>query len=488
MVSRRTSMTPGVRRGSRAVWPAAALLVVVALSLHRPAAAQSLQEGVPAQIEALLQAEESFPLPVQRVRTALTRYYVDDKKPLLWLATGRMDGLLARMKQAATDGLKSGDYPVAHLEELKVAAASTDARSRAVIELWFSAFFLKYASDLKVGRFVPRKIDPELYWQSKVIDEAAALTRLGGYDDPRRFYDDWQPQNPDYLALRQALAVYSKIAADGGWPRLPPGEVLKPGMSDPRVPQLKARLAVTGEFASAPQSGEPELYEGTVVDAVKRFQRRHGLDPDGVIGTRTLIALNIPVEQRLRQIVLSMERWRWMPEDLGAHYVLVNIAGFQLRRIEQGKLKETMRVIVGKPYRRTPVFSDTMKYVEINPFWTVPYSIATRDKLPVLQKNPASLVGSGFEAFNGSRKISMTAVDWSRYSRGNFPFTLRQKPGPKNALGRVKFMFPNKFNVYLHDTPQRGLFEKTTRAFSSGCIRLHRPIDLADQVLSQESG
>ena len=259
-------------------------------------------------------------------------------------------------------------------------------------------------------------------------------------------------------------------------------------MSDPRIPQLAARLAVTGEIASAPQGIEPELYEGAIVDAVKRFQRRHGLEPDGVIGTQTLVALNIPVEQRLRQIVLAMERWRWMPEELGAHYVLVNIAGFQLRRIEQGKLKEKMRVIVGKPYRRTPVFSDTMKYVEINPFWTVPYSIATRDKLPVLKKNPASLAGAGFEAFNGSQKISLTGVDWSRYSGRNFPFTLRQKPGPKNALGRVKFMFPNRFNVYLHDTPQRGLFEKTTRAFSSGCIRLHRPIDLADQLLSQESG
>jgi murein L,D-transpeptidase YcbB/YkuD len=210
------------------------------------------------------------------------------------------------------------------------------------------------------------------------------------------------------------------------------------------------------------------------------------MEPDGVLGPKTLFQLNISAEVRVRQIVANMERWRWMPEDLGDHYVIVNIAGFELKRVRANTVEERMRVVVGKPYHKTPIFSDKMEYLEINPYWNVPTSIATREELPKLQSDPSALAEKGFEVVRGDEVVDVRAINWSRYSRTNFPFRLRQRPGPSNALGRVKFMFPNRFNVYLHDTPAQSLFARAERAFSHGCIRVARPIDLAEQILAQK--
>jgi murein L,D-transpeptidase YcbB/YkuD len=187
-------------------------------------------------------------------------------------------------------------------------------------------------------------------------------------------------------------------------------------------------------------------------------------------------------------MVVAMERWRWMPPDLGADHLMVNIAGFDLRFVRDGVLADHMAVVVGKPYHKTPVFSHAVRTVEFNPYWYVPSSIAINEELPKLKSNPAALAALGFEAVQGDRVIPVTAVDWRRYGPGNFPFSLRQRPGPRNALGRAKFLFPNKFNVYLHDTPSRSLFARAERAFSHGCIRLERPIDLAEEVLGLQGG
>src|SRR5262249_4631099 len=191
---------------------------------------------------------------------------------------------------------------------------------------------------------------------------------------------------------------------------------------------------------------------------------------------------------RIEEIVVAMERWRWMPEDLGGDHVMVNIAGYELRLVRGGKLADRMEVVVGKPYSRTPVFSDVIRYVELNPYWNVPGGIASKEELPILKKNPGSLAATGFEAVRGGQAVLVSQIDWSPYGPSNFPFQLRQRPGPKNALGRAKFVFPNQFDVYLHDTPSHGLFNKADRAFSHGCIRLSRPVDLAEEVLSDVPG
>lgn len=468
---------------------AAVSLVVALLSFITNAVEgrdKSANQVVTSEIVRLLNSGVSFAPDGERFRSALRAYYKDRAGTLLWLGTDRMTILINRLTRAEEDGLDSSQYPVADLKARLSSVATADTQALAETELVFSAAFLAYASDLKVGRLSPRKLDPELFAQTKTIDGVAALAKLSDYKDLRVFFRLWAPHNPEYRALRVLLSVHREIAASGGWPTVPPGETLKPGMRDSKVSRMRARLKASGDITV--DSAKPDVYDPALVMAVKRFQKRHGLEPDGVVGKQTVAAMNVPVEERIRQIVLNMERWRWLPEDLGDRYILVNIAGFKLTLVDAGAVWDRMRVAVGKPYRRTPVFSDRIRYLEFNPYWTVPYSIATRDLLPKIKKNPGILKVKGYELLRDGKSVAPETINWSSLSRNNFPYTLRQKPGPKNALGRVKFMFPNQFAVYLHDTPGRQVFGHASRAFSSGCIRLARPIDLAELVLRETPG
>ncbi len=474
------------------ILPAAAALIAVSL-LASPATA-AVRSLAPVEMTAvtinvtdLLANEPRLPLPVRQRADALVAYYQENGGPLLWVGRQRMEDLVARLSNAAEDGLDPTSYPADKLGQLVDASGHTDARSRAIIELYFSAAFLEYASDLKVGRLLPHKVDPNFFLENRTIDQLAALNQLGQAKSIDAFFDAWQPQQPDYAALKLALSDYRAIAATGGWQSVPLGDTLKPGMSDPRVPLLRARLFLTDGAPKLP-SGPPEFYDEGLANAVKWFQKRHGLEDDGFVGKSTVAALNAPVEDRIAEIVVAMERWRWMPEDLGRDHLIVNIAGFNLEHVADGKVVDKMAVVVGKPYSRTPEFSDRVRYLEFNPYWNVPADIAIKEELPKLKANPAARAAAGFEAVRGDQVYQLTDIDWSQYGPGNFPFQLRQRPGPTNALGRVKFMFPNQFNVYLHDTPSRGAFAENSRAFSHGCVRLSRPLDLATEVLSGTPG
>ena len=471
----------------------AALALLAMPSFTAPAAAGMVplaaaeRAAVTINVTDLLANEPRLPLPVRQRAEALVAYYQENGGPLLWVGRKHMDELVARLMAATDDGLDPKSYPADQLAKLVDATGHTDARSRAIIELYFSAAFLEYASDLKVGRVLPHKVDPNFFLEHRTIDQLAALNELGRAKSVDAFFDAWQPQAPDYAALKRSLADYRAIAEAGGWPSVPLGDSLKPGISDDRVPVLRARLFFT-DGAPRQSSGPPGLYDQGLVNAVKWFQKRHGLDDDGIVGRNTVAALNVPVEERIAEITVAMERWRWMPENLGRDHLIVNIAGFDLKHVDNGKVVDRMAVVVGKPYSRTPEFSDRVRYLEFNPYWNVPSDIAIREELPKLQSDPAALAASGFEAVRGDQVYRLTDIDWSQYGPGNFPFQLRQRPGPANALGRVKFMFPNQFNVYLHDTPSRGAFAAQTRAFSHGCVRLSRPLDLASEVLSGTSG
>jgi len=436
----------------------------------------------------LLANEPGLPLPVRQRFEPLNAYYQEEAGPLLWIGSDRMSALVERLSAAQMDGLDGADYPIDQLAELADVVDQTDIRGKAIIELYFSAAFLEYASDLQVGRFLPRKVDPNFFLQEKQIDPVAALNGALGANDLNLFFDRWQPQASEYSDLRRLLAEYRALDAIGGGPMVPLGDALKPGMSDPRVPALRARLAVTDAVAAAAPPGEEQLYGDDLIASVQAFQARHGLEIDGVVGNRTVIALNIPVDERIETMVVAMERWRWMPDQLGTDHLMVNIAGFDLRFVRNGQLADRMAVVVGKPYHKTPVFSHAVKTVVLNPYWYVPSSIAIKEELPKLKSNPGRLAAQGFEAVQGDSVVPVTAVNWRRYGPGNFPFSLRQRPGPRNALGQAKFLFPNKFNVYLHDTPSRSLFARAERAFSHGCVRLERPIDLAEEVLSLQGG
>jgi murein L,D-transpeptidase YcbB/YkuD len=234
----------------------------------------------------------------------------------------------------------------------------------------------------------------------------------------------------------------------------------------------------------------PEFYDHQLAEAVVRFQERHGLASDAAVGPETLDALNVPIERRIEQMVVNLERRRWMPDDRGARYVFVNLADFELKVVHEPRTVFDTRVVVGAPYHRTPVFSAAMTYVEINPYWNVPASIARNELLPKIKEDPSYLAPNGFELLSdwgdGAAAIDPWSIDWSRITRETFAYRLRQRPGDGNALGRIKFMFPNQFNVYLHDTPARHLFERTERSFSHGCIRIDRPEEFGAVVLAAD--
>lgn len=435
----------------------------------------------------------ALPLPVRQRREALLAYYSNPEGRALWQDQALAEDFLNRLANAEVDGVEPRDNLITQLlvaQRVDRFALTREGhiQQAAQAELYWSAAFLKYAARIKKGRVLPTKVDAKLYWQEKTIDMAAALQLIAALGRVDEFFDAWEPQIPLYKSLKAALAQYRAIEAAGGWPVVAVNDVLKPGETSEVVPQLRRRLAVTdGANPAAPAELEM-VYDEDLVGAVRRFQRRHGMEEDGIVGKKTYFQLNIPVASRIRQIVLSMERVRWMPEDLGPHYVQVNIAGYELRRVKNGQEQELMRVVVGKPYHQTPVFSETMKYVEINPYWNVPRSIAINEELPKLKRSAAARANKGFEAVVGDKAVPLTAINWQNYSKNNFPVQLRQKPGPSNALGRVKFMFPNRFNVYMHDTPSRSLFSEASRAFSHGCIRLARPVDMAEQVLATVPG
>jgi murein L,D-transpeptidase YcbB/YkuD len=430
----------------------------------------------------LLANEPDLPLPIRQRHEALQAYYQTYGGELLWLGSNRASAFISRLKDAEADGLDPNDYPSKQLATLSAGGPSIDKRGLAIIELYFSAAFLEYASDLKVGRFLPSKIDPNFFIEGRALDQLSALKGLERADSIDHFFDKWQSPGRNYAALRIALAQHRAISAKGGWSAVPLGDPIRPGTTDPRVPAIRARLSLT-EGGSQVTAAETQVYNNALVEAVKRFQASQGLDVDGVIGSTTIVAMNVPVQERINSIILAMERLRWMPEDLGQQYLIVNIAGFELRRINAGEVEERMAVVVGKPYHRTPVFSDRIRFLEFNPYWNVPPDIAIKEELPALRSNAAGRAAQGFEAVRGDQAVDVRSVDWASVGAGRFPYQLRQRPGTNNALGRVKFMFPNPHNVYLHDSPAHSLFGRSVRAFSHGCIRLSRPLELAEQVL-----
>lgn len=474
-------------------------VIVVLMGMLSCAGTTTAQEAngkTKAVAELLNEQAEYLPLPVKQEAKALRGYYIDNSGEFIWTSPSRISDLVARFRNSAAEGLNASAYPADQLskaaDELEKTVRFsflTEKITKAHFELYASALFLRFARDLKVGRFLPTRIDPKLFWQPKKIDPVQALTVMASAEDTGAFIQEWEPRISEYRRLKSVLAAYRELQEAGGWPKVPPVEVVRPGETNAAVvPAIHARLALSDVELHGSRDPASALYDPELVAAMKRFQTRHGLEADGVIGKQTMFALNIPIEDRIQQIVATMERWRWMPENLGQSHIRVNIAGYELSRVRDGNLEETMRVVVGKPYHQTPVFSGAIEYLEFNPYWNVPYSIAVNEELPKLKTDPASRAAKGFEAVIDGRGVPLTTINWNGMSRGNFNVQIRQKPGPNNALGRVKFMFPNRFNVYLHDTPAHSLFSRAQRAFSHGCIRLARPIDLAEQVLQPKTG
>ncbi|MDH5172906.1 MAG: L,D-transpeptidase family protein, partial [Gammaproteobacteria bacterium] len=294
--------------------------------------------------------------------------------------------------------------------------------------------------------------------------------------------DRLKPTEPMYRYLVAALARYRLIAQTGGWDSIAQGPTLRPGDSDPRVAQLRRRLLAEGDQEAAAAT-DPRLFDAGLQQAVIRFQRRYRLDADGVVGKQTLAAMNVPIQRRIGQIRVNLERARALG-DIPATAVLVDIAGFEVSMFRNGQRLFRGRTVVGKPYRSTPVFSDTITYIEFNPTWTVPPTIFAKDTLPAIKSDPGYLKKKNMQLLTmDGVEVNPDTVNWQLYPRQGFPYMIRQRPGPDNALGRVKIMFPNEHMVYLHDTPSRDLFNRSERTFSSGCIRVENAERLAQLLL-----
>jgi L,D-transpeptidase YcbB len=466
------------------------------------AAAGQAESSAAAIREELRQRLEAASLPealtIRRIPLSsadlIPPYYQQRLYQAAWIdQTGRPGAsaveLLAAIEAVAGEGLVPEDY---HLKALRALASILAARPSptlaADLDLLLSDAFLLLGSHLLNGRVNPQTGEPVERVTGNQEELLAALNQIvTGTAEVQTVLEELLPRQAGYRDLRKALGAYRLMADQGGWPVLPGGPNLRRGDSGSQVAALRLRLGYTGELDEAATQGDK--FDDALLAAVLAFQRRHGLDPDGVVGPKTLAALNVPAAERVRQIELNLERWRWMPEDLGRRHLLVNNAAFQLVLLEDDEEILTMRVVVGTPYRRTPDFSGLITYLVLNPYWEIPPSITVQDILPEIQRDPAYLEQLGIKVIQGwgaeARIVDPASINWQRLRpvAESFPYRLRQDPGPVNALGRIKFMFPNVHNVYLHDTPARALFNRVTRTFSSGCIRLEKPLELAALLL-----
>jgi murein L,D-transpeptidase YcbB/YkuD len=388
--------------------------------------------------------------------------------------------LLIVLQNAEAHGLVASDYRV---NEISALIDMTDHRSLAELDLLMSRAMIDFGRDLNSGRVDPAKFNREITIYPQRLGATTLLDGAEAADDIEPYVESLAPQTPRYDRLKAKLAEYRAIDKAGGFIQIPAGETLKPNMEDERIDTLRERLIQMGDLEQGAHTGS--IYDGALIDGVKQFQYRHGIDQDGVIGPATLAEFNTPIDKRIETLELNMERRRWMPPTFGEFYVFINLADQFLKVVKGKKTIHTALLVVGKPFHRTPVFSEMMKYVVFNPYWKVPYSIATKEYLPKLKVDAGVLERQNIRVLSGGEVISPYSVDWASYSRKHFPFRLRQDPGPKNALGRIKFMFPNKHSVYVHDTPSKSLFSKSTRVFSHGCMRVQHPDQLAEVLLGE---
>jgi murein L,D-transpeptidase YcbB/YkuD len=406
---------------------------------------------------------------------------------LLWQNPQNVSDLLNDISRIADDGLDPEDYHLSQLLVYKLRledSKSPDPALLADYDILLTDSLVRLCYHLQFGKVDPESLDPAWNMSRQVHGKnpVAAIEKRLRSGSLAEGLASIRPNNEFYILLKKVLKKYRDILDAGGWEAVPAGPTLKPGMTDKRIPQLRKRLSATGEFKGAvTDSG---VFDDELKAAVMEFQYRHSLEADGAVGKNTLAALNVPARARVDQIRVNLERGRWVFHKLPRDFIAVDIAGFLAYRFEDLKRTWTSKVQVGKPFRATPVFKSKIKYIVFNPTWTVPPTILEKDILPKIKKTPGYLNQMKISVIDRQgRKVDPKSINWSKY-RKTIPYTLRQEPGPHNALGRIKFIFPNKHLVYLHDTPSRSLFGRQDRAFSSGCIRVEKNLELAELLLN----
>jgi murein L,D-transpeptidase YcbB/YkuD len=459
-----------------------ALWLACLLLLPLPAPAQETQDTLKAlmqqlasQGEVYIAGETVYDLPVTQ------QIYADNAYTMAWTNPVALNELAAAIYQAEAEGMNPADYHQVQVQGLLDGSLALEGAARdllltdSLVRLTYHYAYGKvdpktYVSSWNFDLKLPQ-VDP-VHWARGVISNGGILTGINRL----------KPTSPMYGQLVQALAQYRAIAAAGGWATIDPGPTLHPGESGPRITQIRHRLLAEGDLAEG-TSPDPNLFDETLKQAVIRFQRRHHLDADGVVGKQTWGAMNVPVQQRIGQIRVNLERARVL-QDIPATAVVVDIAGYEVSLFRDGQQLLRTRAQVGRPYRSTPTFRDEITYIEFNPTWTVPPSILKHDTLPEIRRDPGYLQRKNMQVLTrDGTVVDPASVNWQLYPARGFPYILRQQPGPNNSLGRLKIMFPNEHMVYLHDTPSRDLFRRSERTFSSGCIRVEEVLELAELLL-----
>jgi len=404
--------------------------------------------------------------------------------------------LLSVIHNAYQDGLNPEDYHTKVIDAMLptlnqgVSSDNPDAVARlANFDLTLTDAFFLYASDILYGKVNNKVSYPNWTITKRSADLVAVLDKALQAKQVHEALADLSPHSYAYTKLKAKLAQYQLIAGNGGWKQIPSGDKLEVGSQGDSVALLQQRLMATGELSSIADD-KKGIFDVNLESAVSKFQEDHGLNDDGVVGTETLSALNLPVTTRIQQIELNLDRLRWLPDDLGKNYIVVNIPDFSLMVVQDGKVIMTMPVIVGADGKQSCVLSSKITYLELNPYWYVPRSIAVKEFLPILKRNPQFLEQNAIQVYSGgyadTDEIDQSSINWRQVDPNNFEFQLRQEPGTLNSLGRIKFIFANSCGIYLHDTPAHDLFSESRRDLSHGCIRVGKPIDLAAYLLQDK--
>ena len=410
----------------------------------------------------------------------LQKAYLHNHYGPFWAKTKQINEFVSQLDHCDADGLQPSDY---HLKRIKTLLSSHNEHDRARLDILLSDAFMLYVSHIQTGKTDPVKIDPQWHVILTEKNPLNYLYRLSG-SSVKEFYAELISMLPYYHGLKYQLQRYREMEAKGGWKPIPEGEMLTPGMNDARVAMVRRRLSATGDYSGI-MDADSTVYDNTLKAAVINYQKRNGLEALGNIGPQTLAMMNVTVGDRIKQILVNMERLRWLPQRFPSYYLLVNISDFSLSVFDNYREVGTYPVIVGRSYRQTPVFHSTMRYLVLNPNWTVPSTVLKNDILPEVQKNPDYLNEKRITVYDVTGKeLDTSHIDWNDEKVTQYIY--RQAPGEDNSLGLVKFIFPNPYDVYLHDTPNRDLFHRSERTLSSGCIRVEHPLTLAAYLLRNQ--
>ncbi|PVA11517.1 murein L,D-transpeptidase [Pelagivirga sediminicola] len=415
----------------------------------------------------------------------LAEYYRNNGYGAIWTGTGEADRARRQALLQAIDAADAHGLPVARYDAqglLRMMRQARTPRDLGAVEIAMSRTFLRLAQDMQTGMLTPAQIDSGMV---RAVPVRSADELLSGFTagNPAGFLRSLAPKSGEYARLLREKMRLESLLETGGWGPAVPAASLAPGQSGEGVVALRNRLIRMGYLERTASS----RYDIALQQAVMRFQEAHGLVADGTAGAQTMAEINVPISRRLPMIHVAMERERWLSGPRGARHILVNLTDFTARIMDDDRLTFETRAVIGKNLKthQSPEFSDEMEYLEINPVWNVPRSITVREYLPQMQRNRGA--AGHLKLYNSrGQEVSRSAVNFNAYNARNFPFALKQPPSTRNALGLVKFMFPNKYNIYLHDTPSKSLFDRNVRAFSHGCIRLQQPFDFAYEILSRQ--